>query len=65
MWINVSNNMQIVNWAGNHSNIGQKEMSTGLWQSDSDHFQQHIWKLAAALYEVMLKIDKIGAGSGF
>ena len=52
MWINVSSNMQIIDWAGNQSNIGQ-EMSTGLLQSDSDNFQRHIWKLAAALYEVV------------
>jgi hypothetical protein len=40
-------------------------MSIGLWQSDSSHFQQHIWKLAAALSEVTLTIDKIGIGSEF
>lgn len=35
------------------------------WQFNSGHFQWHIWKLAAALYEVMLAMDKIGTGSGF
>lgn len=39
VWINVSNNTGIIDWAGNESNIRQKEMSTGLWQSDSGHFQ--------------------------
>jgi hypothetical protein len=40
-------------------------MSIGLWQSDSGYFQLHIWKLAAALFEVMLEIEKIETGSGF
>lgn len=40
-------------------------MSIGLWQSEAGHFQWHIWKLAAALYEVTLAIDKIGTASGF
>jgi hypothetical protein len=35
-----------------------------IWKADSEHFQRHIWKLAAALYEDMLAVDKIGTGSG-
>jgi len=64
MWYNASNNMQIIDWAGSQSNIGQKERSTDLWQPEAGHFQWHIRKLPAALYEVMLAIDKIGTGSG-
>ena len=39
-------------------------MSINLWKSNSGHFQWHIWKLAAALYEVTLARNRIGAGSG-
>lgn len=57
MWFNVSNKMRIIDWAGNQSNIGQKEMSIGLWQSETGHLQRHIYKLAVALYKVALVIE--------
>ena len=40
-------------------------MTVFIWKAGSGHFQRHIWKLAAVLYDVMLAIDKIGTGSGF
>jgi hypothetical protein len=39
MWFNISNKMRLIDWAGNQPNIGQKEMSIGLWQSEADHSQ--------------------------
>lgn len=65
MWFNVSNIMQIIDWAGNQSDIGQKEMFIGFWQLETGHFQRHIWKLTVSLYKVILVTDKIETGSGF
>ena len=41
------------------------EMTVFIWKAGSGHFQRHIWKWAAVLYDVMLAIDKIGTGYGF
>ena len=57
--------MQIIDWAGNQSDIGQKEMFIGFWQLETGHFQRHIWKLTVSLYKVILVTDKIETGSGF
>ena len=54
----------IMDWFGNQSNIGQKEMAVGIWKAGSGHFQRHIWKLAAALYDVMFSVDKNGTRAG-
>ena len=54
----------VMDWSGNQSNIGQKEMTVGIWRANSGKFQRHIWKLAAVLYDVTFAVDKNGAGSG-
>ena len=53
-----------MDWSGNQSNIGQKEMTVGIWRANSGKFQRHIWKLAAALYDVVFAMDKNGTCSG-
>ena len=42
----------IMGWSRNQSNIGKKEMAVFIWKAGSGHFQRHIWKLVAVLYEV-------------
>ena len=39
-------------------------MTVGIWRTGSGHFQRHIWKLAAALYDVVFAMDKNGTCSG-
>ena len=39
-------------------------MTTGTWRAGPGYFQRHIWKLAAASYDVMFAVDKNGTGSG-
>ena len=37
-------------------------MTTGTWRAGPGYFQRHIWKLAAASYDVMFAVDKNGTG---
>jgi hypothetical protein len=55
----------IMGWSRNQSNIGKKEMAVFIWKAGSGHFQRHIWKLVAVLYEVTFAVDKIGQGLDF
>jgi hypothetical protein len=54
----------IMDCSGNQFDIGQKEITERIWKASSGHFQRHIWKLAAALYDVMFAVDKNRTGSG-
>jgi hypothetical protein len=47
-----------MDWSGNQSNIGQKEMTVGIWRAGSGHYKRHIWELAPALYDVTFIVDK-------
>jgi hypothetical protein len=38
-------------------------MTVGIWRAGSENFGRHIWKLAAALYDVMFAVYKVGTGS--
>ena len=55
----------IMDWSRNQSNIGKKEMTVFIWKAGSGHFQRHIWKLVAVLYEVTFAVDKIGQDVDF
>ena len=41
------------------------EMTVFIWKAGSGHFQRHIWKLVAVLYEVTFAVDKIGQDLDF
>lgn len=56
--------VSIMSWPGNQSNIEQTEVTVGIWRAGSGHFQKHIWKLAAAFYDVSFAVDRNGTGSG-
>jgi hypothetical protein len=40
-------------------------MSVGIWKAGSRHFERHVWRLAAVLYDVMFAVDKNGTGWGW
>jgi hypothetical protein len=40
-------------------------MTVFIWKAGSGHFQRHIWKLVAVLYEVTFAVDKIGQDVDF
>ena len=52
----------ITDLSRNQSNIGKKEMTVFIWKAASRHFQRHIWKLVAVLYEVTFAVEKNGSG---
>ena len=56
----ISYSGSIMDWSRNQSKIGKKEMTAFIWKAGSGHFQRHIWKLVAVLYEVTFAVDKIG-----
>ena len=55
----------IIDWSRNQFNIEKKKMTVFIWKATSGHFQRHIWKLFAVLYEVTFAVDKIGQGLDF
>jgi hypothetical protein len=47
-----------MNWSGNESNTGQKEMTVSIWRAGSGH----IWKLPPSLHDVLfvwIKMEEV------
>ena len=55
----ISYSDSIMDWSRNQSNTGKKEITVFIQNADSGHFQKHIWKAVAVLYEVSFAVDKI------
>ena len=55
----------IMDWTRNQSNTEKKEMTLFIWKPVSGHFQRHIWKLVAVVYEVTFAVYEVGQALDF